>query len=53
MDDCFIDKTGAIVRLRERQSTTLRIVLLVNAAMFLVELVSGLLAGSVARSPAP
>ena len=48
MDDCCVDKTCAIEGLRERQSTTLRIVLLVNAAMFLVELVSGLLAGSVA-----
>ena len=48
MDDCCIDKTCAVDRLRERQSTTLRIVLLVNAGMFLVELVSGLLAGSVA-----
>ena len=48
MDDCCIDKTCAVDRLRERQSTTLRIVLLVNAAMFVVELVSGLLAASVA-----
>jgi Co/Zn/Cd efflux system component len=48
MDDCCIDKTCAVDELRERQSATLRIVLLVNAAMFLVELVSGLLAGSVA-----
>ncbi len=48
MDDCCIDKTCAIERLRERQTTTLRLVLLVNAAMFVVELASGLLAGSVA-----
>ena len=48
MDDCCIDKTCAIDRLRERQTATLRLVLLVNAAMFVVELVSGLLAGSVA-----
>lgn len=48
MDDCCIDKTGAIDRLRERQTATLRSVLLVNAGMFVVELVSGLLAGSVA-----
>jgi len=48
MDDCCIDKTCAINRLRERQTATLRIVLVVNAAMFFVELVSGLLAGSVA-----
>jgi cation diffusion facilitator family transporter len=48
MVDCCIDKTCAINRLRERQTATLRIVLVVNAAMFFVELVSGLLAGSVA-----
>ena len=48
MDDCCIDKTCAIDGLRERQTATLRLVLLVNAAMFVVELVSGLLAGSVA-----
>jgi Co/Zn/Cd efflux system component len=48
MDDCCIDKTGALDRLRERQTATLRLVLMVNAAMFVVELVSGLLAGSVA-----
>ncbi len=48
MDDCCIDKTCAIERLRERQTATLRVVLLVNAAMFVVELVSGLLAGSLA-----
>ena len=48
MDDCCIDKTCAIYGLRERQTATLRLVLLVNAAMFVVELVSGLLAGSVA-----
>jgi Co/Zn/Cd efflux system component len=48
MDDCCIDKSGAIDRLRERQAATLRVVLLVNAGMFVVELVFGLLAGSVA-----
>jgi len=48
MDDCCIDKTCAVERLRERQATTLRLVLIANAAMFVVELVSGLLAGSVA-----
>jgi cation diffusion facilitator family transporter len=47
-DDCCIDKTCAVDRLRERQTGTLRLVLLVNAAMFVVELVAGLLAGSVA-----
>jgi len=44
MDDCCINKTCAIERLRNRQTTTLRLVLLVNAAMFVVELVSGLMA---------
>ena len=49
MDDCCIDKSCAIDGLRERQTAgLLRLVLLVNAAMFVVELVSGLLAGSVA-----
>ncbi len=48
MDDCCIDKTSAIERLRERQAVTLRVVLLVNAGMFVVELVFGLLAGSMA-----
>jgi cation diffusion facilitator family transporter len=48
MDDCCIDKASAVERLRERQATTLRLVLVANAMMFVVELVSGLLAGSVA-----
>lgn len=48
MDDCCFDKASAVERLRERQSATLRLVLLVNAAMFVVEFVFGLLAGSVA-----
>jgi Co/Zn/Cd efflux system component len=48
MDDCCIDKASAVERLRERQAATLRLVLVVNAAMFGVEFVSGLLAGSVA-----
>jgi Co/Zn/Cd efflux system component len=48
MDDCCIDKASAVERLRERQATTLRLVLVANATMFVVELVSGLLAGSVA-----
>src|SRR5512134_528826 len=46
MDDCCIDKSCAIDGLRGRQTATLRLVLLVNAAMFVVELVAGLLAGS-------
>jgi Co/Zn/Cd efflux system component len=48
MDDCCIDKGCAIAQLRERQATTLRIVLIVNAAMFIVELAAGLFAGSIA-----
>ena len=48
MDDCCIDKASAVERLRERQAATLRLVLFVNAAMFVVELISGLLAGSMA-----
>lgn len=48
MDDCCLDKAGAVERLRERQAATLRLVLVANAAMFVVELVFGLLAGSVA-----
>ncbi len=48
MDDCYIDKTCAIDQLRERQGATLHLVLLMNVAMFVVEFVFGLLAGSVA-----
>jgi hypothetical protein len=48
MDDCCTDKATALERLRERQTETLRLVLVANATMFAVELVSGLLAGSVA-----
>ena len=48
MDDCCVDKTCAVERLRERQAATLRLVLVANATMFVLELVFGLLAGSVA-----
>jgi len=48
MDDCCVDKASAVERLRERQAATLRLALAANAAMFVVELVFGLLAGSVA-----
>jgi hypothetical protein len=48
MDDCCIDKAGAVERLRKRQAETLRLVLLANAAMFGIGLISGLFAGSVA-----
>jgi len=48
MDDCCVDKACAVELLCERQATTLRLVLVANAVMFIVELVSGLLVGSVA-----
>jgi len=48
MHDCCNDKEGAIETLRERQSATLKIVLAINAVMFVVELASGLLARSTA-----
>ena len=48
VDTCCTEKAGAVERLRERQGKTLRLVLFLNAAMFVIELVSGLLAGSVA-----
>ncbi|HWI15181.1 MAG TPA: cation transporter [Burkholderiales bacterium] len=48
MADCCNDKACAIDALRTRQSKTLRIVLLINAVMFAVELVSGLLSRSTA-----
>lgn len=46
--DCCNDKACAVEALRERQSATLRLVLAINAAMFLVEFTAGLLAGSTA-----
>ena len=48
MDACCTDKACAIDLLRKRQTVTLRAVLIVNAVMFGVEFVSGLLVGSVA-----
>lgn len=48
MSDCCQDKSCAIEALRERQSATLKIVLGINAVMFVVELVAGLLANSTA-----
>jgi len=47
MADCCSDKTCEIEALRNRQSSTLKIVLGINAVMFLVELTAGLLSGSV------
>lgn len=46
MADCCDDKVCAIEALKERQSTTLRIVLAINVVMFFVELASGLWARS-------
>ncbi len=48
MDECCADKSSALTRLRDRQAATLRVVLFLNAGMFAVEFVTGLLAGSVA-----
>ena len=48
MDACCTDKSSALAHLSERQTHTLRIVLVLNAAMFVVEFGGGLLAGSVA-----
>jgi cation diffusion facilitator family transporter len=48
MADCCEDKTCAIDALRVRQSGTLKIVLAINAVMFVVELTAGWIAGSTA-----
>ena len=48
MDNCCNDKTNELEVLREKQSKTLWIVLAINGVMFGLELVVGLLAGSVA-----
>jgi Co/Zn/Cd efflux system component len=47
MADCCNDKACEIEALRDRQSSTLKIVLGINAVMFLVELTAGLVASSV------
>jgi len=47
MADCCNDKACEIDALRSRQSSTLKIVLVINAVMFIVELVAGLLGNSV------
>lgn len=47
MADCCNDKACEIDALRGRQSATLKIVLAINAAMFIVELTAGLLGNSV------
>lgn len=48
MSDCCNDKACAIEALKDRQSSTLRIVLAINAVMFVVEFASGLIARSTA-----
>jgi Co/Zn/Cd efflux system component len=48
MTDCCSDKECAMEALKARQSATLKIVLAINAVMFVVELTSGLLARSTA-----
>jgi len=47
MADCCNDKACEIEALRSRQSATLKIVLGINAVMFLVEMTAGIMAGSV------
>ena len=47
MASCCNDKSCALGQLQGRQSSTLRIVLALNAVMFAVELTAGLLVGSV------
>ena len=48
MTDCCSDKECAVEALKARQSATLKIVLVINAVMFVVELASGLVARSTA-----
>lgn len=47
MADCCNDKVCEIEALRNRQSSTLKTVLGINAVMFIVELTTGLIGGSV------
>ena len=47
MTDCCNDKACEIDALRDRQSSTLKIVLAINAVMFVVELTAGLIGHSV------
>lgn len=48
MSDSCCNSAAEIQKLRERQSATLKIVLVINLVMFLVEVSAGLLAGSTA-----
>lgn len=47
MADCC-DKTCEIEALRKTQGATLKTVLAINAVMFVIELIAGLIAGSTA-----
>ena len=47
MSDCCNNKACDIEALRNRQGSILKIVLAINAVMFLIELTAGLIAGSV------
>ena len=47
MADCCNDKACEIEALHNRQSSTLKIVLSINAVMFIIELTVGLISGSV------
>jgi Co/Zn/Cd efflux system component len=46
MSDCCSNKARQLEALRRKQTSTLKIVLLINAAMFFVEFIAGLAAGS-------
>ena len=46
MADCLCNSPSELQKLRSRQSTTLKIVLAVNAVMFLVEFTAGIIASS-------
>lgn len=48
MADCCENKSCAIEALKIRQSATLKVVLGINAVMFVVELVAGIMSGSTA-----
>lgn len=48
MADCCENKSCALDALRERQSATLKIVLGINAVMFVVVFIAGMMAGSTA-----
>ena len=48
MADCCQDKSCEIEALREKQGTVLKVVLVINAAMFIVESAAGIIAGSTA-----